>query len=75
MMCSQDAPPRGLAREALQRHRARPGGLDGGYRRLLAATPKMRWAVMVVFALVAGASALLLGSLKSSSRRSRTAAS
>ena len=41
------------------------GGLTAGYRRLLAATLKMRWAVMVVFALVAGASALLLGSLKS----------
>ena len=40
-------------------------GLTGGYRRLLAATLRRRWIVMLVFALVAGASFVLLKTLKS----------
>jgi multidrug efflux pump len=39
--------------------------LTAGYRRLLAATLRRRWIVMVVFALVAGASVVLLKTLKS----------
>ncbi len=41
------------------------GGLTAGYRRLLTATLRRRWIVMLVFALVAGASVLLLKTLKS----------
>jgi multidrug efflux pump len=39
--------------------------LTAGYRRLLAATLRRRWIVMAVFALVAGASVVLLKTLKS----------
>ena len=60
----------------LLRHEARHGRvylwfegffrhLTHGYRRSLAATLRRRWVVMAVFALVAGASVLLLKSLKS----------
>jgi multidrug efflux pump len=40
-------------------------GMTTGYRRLLAATLRRRWIVMLAFVLVAGASALLLKALKS----------
>ena len=40
-------------------------GLTAGYRRLLAATLRHRWIIMLIFALVAGASVLLLKTLKS----------
>ncbi|MDY0014208.1 MAG: efflux RND transporter permease subunit, partial [Rhodocyclaceae bacterium] len=65
MMCSRllrHEPSHGRLYRAIE---AFLEGMTRGYRRALGRVLRLRWAVMGVFFLVAGASALLLGALKS----------
>ncbi len=64
MMCSQllrHEPRHGPIYNAIERFL---NGMSNGYRRVLTQALKLRWLVMLVFALVAGSSVVLLGQLK-----------